>query len=125
MTSQLTSQLAITFERLSRAVESSRENRQLLACPFRIPFVESFVHSRNHYCGITCVFARSVDRVPKPGAMREALRDEQRAFGAAQRLIEANRIARRVSLLRQNPGACILKVFCGSGHSTEIESVIS
>src|SRR5258708_32483488 len=100
ITSHMTSQLSIAFQRLRSALQRRGENRQLLPRPLGVAFVESFVHAGNYNRGVACVLARSIDRMTEPGTMRQSLRDQQGAFGPAQRGIQASRITRRISLLR-------------------------
>src|SRR5271165_493747 len=75
--------LPISFQRLGGAVERGGQRRQLLARGLAVAPVESLVHAGNHDRGIAGIFARRINRMAKPGTVRQSLRREQRALGAA------------------------------------------
>src|SRR5208283_5767526 len=115
--------LPIPFQRLGRPVERRSQCRQLLARGLAVALVQSLVHARNHDRRITGIFAGRIDGVSKPGTVRQSLRREQRAFGAAQGLVQRGDITRRILLPREDLGSRGLKV-AGSGvHRAEVEHV--
>src|SRR5579863_2642235 len=94
--------LTIALQHLRRAVQRSREGRDLLLSASEVVPIDGLVNSGDDDSCVSGVLAGSVNGVPEPGTVRKSFGHQERPLRVAQCLIQFVCIARRVLLSDQH-----------------------